>query len=100
MNLNFRCIFRDPTCESPPACVQKYQFLVDFDRSAQCAKGVQIAEIGRLREEPREGFYESLELTPNLGSRIRNKSNRMCSICVHFGKTCEKVQNLGAPGVS
>ena len=32
--LTFSCIFRDSACESPPACVQKYKFLVDFYRSA------------------------------------------------------------------
>ena len=32
--LTFSCIFCDSACESPPACVQKYQFLVDFHRSA------------------------------------------------------------------
>ena len=45
-------------------------------------------------------FFEFLELTQNLGSRIRNKSDQMCSIYVRFCKTCESAQNLAAPGVS
>lgn len=55
MNIDARCIFRDFVYESetPRSSVKKYQFLVDFHRSAQCA---QTLQIDRFREEPRALF--------------------------------------------